>query len=633
MTVHKKVKKIRRSVPKKMRHVNPDRMTIQKWYGYSLTVPSYGNHRFAGFAMSCVGLVRSVFQRHLDQKINVYFNDSETASADQDRGLIYINRKFLTGDFGDGLNTDSDTTLSGIMGIIVHETAHFVHSPKYLDEFSDYVKRHSSSVFNEKIAKSLGNVVEDVYIEAKIEQDVPVLFWMLEAINDIIFPEDEVQKAFAAAENLIDTPKDIKEVLIGADVCLMAKVRDDASINPFADMLFNLTRKARRFTTLEERKELTLELYDILMENITEEQNKESESDSALKQLVEALLKASQGTGGHEKGKSGGRFDLPVPGDGKQGSLDKNYAAKESVFVLNGLIEKYKDADFISNPFLSTKIDESGATALFIELDMPTGGSPIQPDIRYAELAAFARQRATVNRPYGLDSKRGHTIRKLYRIAEGLDGKIFAEQERMNNYKPMEVVIIIDNSGSMNSRLETPFGGMSKKTRIEAASEAALGAANALTEGRSQVAVYAHTADVNGLNEVILYKVKDFNEPLEALPQRFGALISESVHNVNRDGYAYQHMATKFKSQGRKRLLIVISDGQPYAENYSGTRAVEHGKEVIDSIRSQGIEAVCISITKDAQRANDGMFGSNRNYYNEDPNVIHGIVEGLLRGS
>jgi nitric oxide reductase activation protein len=132
------------------------------------------------------------------------------------------------------------------------------------------------------------------------------------------------------------------------------------------------------------------------------------------------------------------------------------------------------------------------------------------------------------------------------------------------------------------------------------------------------------------MGEVAIYKFKEFNEPVSVLPIRLGSLRNTAMLNENKDGYAIRYIAKKFNTTTKKRLLIVISDGKPAAPGYYGGEAQDHTKEEVDKVKQKGIDVLSISITEQAREANEYIYGEGNNVFNEDVNVIEGIVRGLL---
>lgn len=590
-------------------------MSIRKWYGRSVSVPGYSSSNYSGFILSCLGIVRSIVEKNIGKHVRLHFTDTGTASADHENALIHINAEYLKGYFGlpEG-RVDSDIAISAILGIIVHEAAHFAWSPPTLLPFAEYVKENTTCVYNEQLAAILGNIVEDIYIEAEVGRTVPSLEWMLEAMNSLVLSEDILSKAVHHAKDIDVAPDNMLDVVKVLDALLIAKLNDDILSTPYIEALFAEAHSARELTNLNDRKHLTLELYDRIMCNISQE-----ESD--------------KGEGGSEKVEDGAGKALDeiaerVKGLMKDGSEGKVGVSNAFTKHLNEIMQQMEDATITLEPDPEPR--SFAATDVYYEEVVPQG-TAVEMDERYQRLAEVGRQRAVVNRPYGEQRNRGTNIRNLHRIAT--DSRIFAQPVTMNNYKPMQVIILLDCSGSMCvGMLEAGRKSDGELwTRIEMASKATLGAAYGLVHAHCEVAVYGHTAEKLSGTEVSIYRIKEFGEPITVVPGRLGTLQAVEYLIQNRDGYALSYVAKKFRDKRKRQLLIVISDGSPVAGfGYRDQLAREHSKESVDAVRAQGIDVLSISITKDASSANDYIYGSAHNVYNADPNVIEDIVRTLV---
>lgn len=582
-------------------------MTLQRWYGTSLPVPLMGTWQFAQFAVSGLGLVRSLVHDKMGMEIRIQFVSGGTAYADWDHKAIAINQDYLKGLFqgiGDRV-VDGDTSLTAILGIIVHEAAHFAYSPKDLTLAVDYVRERTTRPFSREIVHHIANVIEDIYIEAEVDREVPALTWMLETLNDLFFSTVSVQENVERAMLIESAPEDVCTLSHALNLLILAKVWPRIEATPFMLPLFELARSATEATSLKQRCELTLYIYDALMEKITQEQCEAAGQDGSDKEGAAALENSKKISKGYTSSPDGGKRP---PSFGRADYVETIEAALEELVGMR----------------FALLLDESEySTADLVIEEVPRESKPVHPDNRYLALAELARQRATVNRPYGLDRNRGHNIRKLYRIST--DSRIFAESVWMSNYKPMEVIILLDCSGSMRA----PMEGDLSRNRILAASEATLGAAVALVSARCDVAVYGHTADLLSM-DLRIYRCKEFSESIEVLAPRLGQVVNHASKAENRDGNAINYVVKKFSHRSRRRLLIVISDGAPLANSYSGHAANAHTKDAVDKARQQGIDVLSISISESAERTNDTIYGARHNVKNHDPNVIGKIVESLI---
>lgn len=572
-------------------------MTLKKWYGGSLRVPHLGTYAAQSFLVSTVGLVRSICLDRLEVMPRIKFMVGGTAAADQDNKIIYINGDYLSGNFTPEVQlTDADTVLSIILGLIVHEIAHFAYSPPLLTAFSEYVREHSTCPFNEEVAMTLGNIVEDVFIEAEVDRDVPSLTWMVDKMNEQLYTDEMEAKVLGQVSGITEAPENWKAVPFIIAPLILAKVRYHIETNDYIKSLFDLVSTATEASTLELRKEIVLDLYNRIMEKVVLPE-KEEECEK-LQELLKEIAKIIRGlTSDKSEGKEGKE---PV------GVFDDSFAISTEK-----MLEGYEKVA------VSMMVEGDSDTMLVTEQGIVGGGQAIHIDQRYESLAQVARQNAVVNRPYGLDRNRGSHIRKLHRIAT--DSKIFAEPVPMHMHKPMEVIILVDCSGSMT-----------RGELLMKAWSAATGAALALTEGRCSVAVYGHTADLEDMISLNIYCAKGFRDSISNLPFSALTVVKDMTAYENRDGSAIRYMGGKFTSAKNKKLLIVFSDGQPAANEYGGMDAIRHSEQQVGLLRSRGIDVLSISLTTWADIANNQIYGRGNNIFNEDPNIIEKIVESII---
>lgn len=610
-------------------------MTLQKWYGKSLSIPDFDNHDYIPFVASGLGIVRSILQKEIGSRIAIRFRKVNTAHADFEKQEIAINDQYLYGHISPEYpELNSDDAISLIMGIVVHEAAHFAYSPSDLKPWAEYIRKGTSCTYIENVALTLGNVIEDVFIEAEIDRRVPTLSWFLDCVNHVFFSSKSFGEVLDKVRTVTTAPTKDEDLGSVLSLLIYAKTRTEVVCNPYADELFYLVRSATVTGVVQDRFALALKVYDKLMANyLAEESKEEGEGEgSGAFGLGES---ESEGGSKSDEGEGGSKSEGGSESEGEE-KLDPIAAAKKMAEGLTAIAAghgkmpatDYTDIDLEdkidSIAEMEVSIEEGRADEPFLVYmeKTPSLGHLIEADSRYDRLAEIGRQRAVANRPYGLDRTRGNTIRKLYRIAT--DQKIFAESVAMSSYKPMQVVILVDCSGSMSC-----YGGGSD-TPIHEAARAALGAARGLADAHCEVAVYGHTACVKMDSDVVIYKAKTFNEPVSVLPGRLGSLVYEESLRENKDGYAIRYIAKKFTSSTKRRLLIVISDGAPAAPGYHGLEANMHTKRSVDEVRARGIDVLSISINESARRVNDSIYGKDNNVFNTDLNVIEEIVRSLL---
>lgn len=162
--------------------------------------------------------------------------------------------------------------------------------------------------------------------------------------------------------------------------------------------------------------------------------------------------------------------------------------------------------------------------------------------------------------------------------------------ERMGTVKTDKICVgvIVDESGSMSG------------CRIAKAKEAAIFVNEVFgKQADVELFVYGHTADLDrgGSTEITIYK-----EPGKAMSQY--ALGSVCAKANNRDGAAIYACARRIrgftKNQG---IILVMSDGQPAASNYSGKKGVEDTKKKVQMSEKLGFQVVQIAIDEDVPSA------------------------------
>ena len=628
-------------------------MTLKQWYK-GILVPSPTSRNYRPFIASCVGIVNKIVERELEKTITVKFGECPTAYADQDNSLIFISDEFAKGNFTEasgGTYRTSEEIVPQILGIIVHEAAHFAFSPKDLTIIHKGVEDILGRKVNQQVAMRLGNVVEDIFIEWEVGNKIPQIIWMLDRLNENLLSTEAFIISRGKVMSQTHRPTGIVELANIVSHLIFAKIRFPMSTNPYMDRLWKLAQSAREAGTIQERIAIVAQLYELIMIDGGDEGEGEAGENEADTEDDDRQLGDSKGSG--DQGKSGEGSGSSNEGNGESGDesppeapgdlsdLDGDKAMEDipsDATADHGgpeqKIGSWTD-DMIKeiNSLIQRKIEEVQKDTEWHGVDKVYTMNRVTPqmtrdelelDTRYAALAKIGRQRATTNRPYGIDQRRGHSIRKLHRIAT--DGRIFAEPVQTQTYKPMEVILLIDCSGSMQ------WGD-----KIGKAGRAVIGAAAGLKEARCEVKVVGHTADFGDIT-LTLYDIKDWNDPISIASRRMRRLARGGDADLklyqNRDHLAIKEVAKDFRASSaqRRQLLIVISDGEPCANNgYYGDAAIAACQNTVTAIRKTGIDVMSISIDKAAVESNDRIYGHQHNVCNDDPNVIEEVIRTLIQ--
>ena len=162
------------------------------------------------------------------------------------------------------------------------------------------------------------------------------------------------------------------------------------------------------------------------------------------------------------------------------------------------------------------------------------------------------------------------------------DGRLFYKLKLPNDRTDIAVAILNDESGSMSS-----------SDRITHARSASIILHDFCRGLGIPVAIYGHTE----YYDVELYAYAEFDSIDNKDQYR---LMDMSARSGNRDGAALRYVAERLMTRPEAiRLLIVISDGQPAADNYYGTEAEADLRGIKKEYTARGIEMFAAAIGSD----------------------------------
>lgn len=160
--------------------------------------------------------------------------------------------------------------------------------------------------------------------------------------------------------------------------------------------------------------------------------------------------------------------------------------------------------------------------------------------------------------------------------------------ERRKLARDLGVLILVDASGSATDA--DPKGlAVHEHQRRAAATIAAT-----LEELGDRVAVYAFRS--HGRHAVHLPAIKTFG-------QRFGAVARARLNQLQPSGYT--RLGSGIRGAGEilktqagtpNRLLLLLSDGFPYDDDYEGRYAEADVSKALEELRSDGIACLCLSV-------------------------------------
>ena len=168
------------------------------------------------------------------------------------------------------------------------------------------------------------------------------------------------------------------------------------------------------------------------------------------------------------------------------------------------------------------------------------------------------------------------------------DGRLFYKNKLPTDKAQLSVCILVDESGSMWS-----------SDRATTARATAIILEDFCRGLDIPCAIYGHSSDQSGHGgtDVEIYAYSDFDKIDSKDKYR---LMDINARANNRDGAALRYCGHKLKKRTEpKKLLIVISDGQPCSSGYSGRSAEADMTSIVKKLRKEGCTVIAAAIGED----------------------------------
>ena len=192
--------------------------------------------------------------------------------------------------------------------------------------------------------------------------------------------------------------------------------------------------------------------------------------------------------------------------------------------------------------------------------------------------------------------------------------KLF-DKRRISGDSDIAVCIAVDESGSMSGY------------RTTSARKATIALAEACTQVNIPLYVMGFTADTMGYDAVHYHYVRWKNNN----SQRY-SLMNIQARYDNFDGYSIRY-ATRIleKRPERKKLLVVVSDGQPAANRYRGSVAgIADTKEAVRQGIQKNIIVHGIAIGSDVDVLKE-MYGVNFTQHSDLSKLLLDFISTVVR--
>jgi hypothetical protein len=178
--------------------------------------------------------------------------------------------------------------------------------------------------------------------------------------------------------------------------------------------------------------------------------------------------------------------------------------------------------------------------------------------------------------------------------------RIYTQPRKQERH--VALACLIDMSGSTQQCL--PSG----KSVLQVEKEALVLLAHAIHAVGDSFALYGFSG--RGNNAVDFYVLKDFKtDYARPVDLRIGAI---EPLGQNRDGTAIRHAAFRLSTQiAQTRILILLSDGKPLDDLYTGSYAIADTKKALRETRQKGIHSFCITVDREGPVYLPGMYGDS----------------------
>lgn len=585
----------------------------ENWYGTTM-IPNFGTRSLVQFASQSTRMVEYVAGRSCSFQIR-----ANTSAAFIERKnkhdlpkivipTAYFTRSYYE-DYFPGLANLSDEDFTRVAiavfnGSMVHESQHARLTLPTLEAIVAEANIGPEYSRFKQFIYAIANVLEDIYIDADAMSKPYGGF--VQAKNEIFFPAELVAKrvadfeeasaALAAHEPHHSGGKKLGADAIGEFVNLFITLKRAANLEhpiweqekfaPIAAMVKEIPGSENRYDIL---RRLVEYIFDVALPEAAEQAQQAggdgSEDGSPINSAESPMFNPGtidrlMSNGQNETGEQASKTTIEAAAEVGEGETNE-------VFI-NATGEREQSSQF--------------STMQIVTLELPRySRGNVEPDPSFRRLGAVLRKMKARNTVPGRPMKSGNTLvgTRLYRI--GSDGEVFTNMRKERADNETETVFLVDASGSMGLLY----------TRVV---RAAYGAFVSLRQAGAAVAVYAHTGHPNDYGIPAVYPVAGhkIGPHTASADDAFARMLHINL-NENYDGFAIEEMRGVFTRRSGRKLLVVLSDGQPSGRLYNGPSAFNHTKDAIRKLRRSGIDVIAISLVSSVKRMNDEIYGREYN--------------------
>lgn len=211
----------------------------------------------------------------------------------------------------------------------------------------------------------------------------------------------------------------------------------------------------------------------------------------------------------------------------------------------------------------------------------------------------------------------------LYKIRFN-DDTIMTKSEVETN-KKIALCLLVDESGSM--------GYGYPESRIDSARDVAIVLAESLKQiDKIDLSIYGHSAEEPRIGPDCV-TIREYVSPRK---NNIDNCMAMQSRRENLDSYAVLHVANLFNKDYAdypRKIMFVISDGEPCGRNYGGTSAHKHMRKVVKACYNAAqIEVYGIAVAKAfGDHVGSAMYGEGRYIILDDVSSSLSVMTRFIR--
>ena len=498
---------------------------------------------------------------------------------------------------------DNDDMLDIAAGLSIHEKLHLIHTTPIKDWEREYAHDHKLNMHEQKLLHNIVNIIEDEYIEKQLSKNCAGFVSYIDAVKEHFFDKNKDKISDAHKDEFLDVINTLLAFVRYPKVIDKdRRKRHGPHIRFFAKALQH---------GLDDR-ESTYKAFDsifqymkALCEELAPDDDTEGKLEKAMKDIEERLgdmLSKEEMEGIREQMERDLKSDWDKKGSPVKVSFDSDTGHMDTIQTLSDYgiskdmldkeiaksIKELEDSDYHETKMGKDKVLYPKQTKITWRNAMP---DERERDVYKEEVKQMRSVITSLKRKINLygntqkytirNQKRGKLDKRvLHRIPMG--ARELFKMDYTNEDKPLDVTILVDESGSMSSGY-----------RMRYARQSAIAIKEALVDNpKLNLWVYGHTADGadgwhndSGSTNLTQY----WGPTMKDRPMAMGAM---SPKFENRDGNAIWAVADKVTKESDQplsnKLMIVLSDGQPAAERYGGSGALNHVRGIVRELEGKG---------------------------------------------